>query len=264
MTEEFEELAADLPDKDKAEYFRVLHEAGISSKDRELAQVVRVLQLYKSYYRTIPDSVMKAASEIDRIKTEIEKLTRQAERSVNAGEASLNRLMNGASEMNELLKGIHSHIEDAANKASAAVSKRMTELLSGAMKKALPLSDLAEAGETFSEAIRESEHACAELRENVKTVRRARFGTLATGFALTFIFAILGTGWFFYSWSERRIDEARGFYIRMISGNNRIVSELAKSKRELILQHEKDGSKLLAIEKATGETRNNHGIIKFK
>jgi len=56
----------------------------------------------------------------------------------------------------------------------------------------------------------------------------------------------------------------RSYYIREISGNNKIVEELAKSKRGLILQYEKDGSKLLAIEKATGETRNNHGVIVFK
>ena len=172
--------------------------------------------------------------------------------------------MNGANEMNELLKGIHYHIEEAANQASAVVSNRMEELLTGAMKKALPLSDLAEAGETFSDAIRESNYASDELRENMKAVRRARFGTLAVGFALTFIFAILGTGGYFYSWSERRIDEMRSYYIREISGNHRIVEELAKSKRELILQYEKDGSKYLVMENAIGMTNNKHGVIVFK
>jgi len=78
------------------------------------------------------------------------------------------------------------------------------------------------------------------------------------------MFIILGVWGFFYSWSERRIEEARAYYIRQISGNDRIVSELAKSKRELILTTDYDGSKLLGMDKATGLTRNNHGVIKFK
>jgi len=69
---------------------------------------------------------------------------------------------------------------------------------------------------------------------------------------------------FFYSWSERRIEEESNYYVRVISNNNRIVSELAKSKRELFITNAKDGSKLLGMEDATGETRNNHGVIKFK
>ena len=98
----------------------------------------------------------------------------------------------------------------------------------------------------------------------LRAIRRARFRTLATGFALTFIFAVLGSWGFFYSWSERRIDDARVYYINQISKNNIVVSELAKAKRELIFATDDDGSKLLGIENATGLTRNNYGVIKFK
>ena len=265
MTDPFEKLAEKLSDKDKAEFFRIMREIGITTKaDTSLAKLLLALQLYKAYYESVPTAVNEATSNMARLKTEIEKLAKQAEHSANAGASSLHRIMNGATEMNELLKGIHSHIEESANKASTVVSKQMEELLTDAMKKALPLSDLAEADETFSEAIRESNHASEELRENVKEVRRARFGTLAVGFALTFIFAILGTGGYFYSWSERRIDEMRSYYIREISGNNRIVEELAKSKRMLIFETDTDGTKILAMKNAKGHTSNNHGVIEFK
>jgi len=128
----------------------------------------------------------------------------------------------------------------------------------------MPLSDLKEAGKTFSDTIKESKHASAELRENVKTVRRARFGTLATGFALTFIFAVLGTGVGFYFWCEKRVEEESNYYINLVSGNNEVVFELAKYKRQLILETDADGSKLLGMKNAEGETRKNYGVIKFK
>jgi len=69
---------------------------------------------------------------------------------------------------------------------------------------------------------------------------------------------------YFYSWSERRIDEMRSYYIREISGNNRIVEELAKSKRMLIFETDTDGIKILAMKNAKGHTSNNHGVIEFK
>ena len=113
-------------------------------------------------------------------------------------------------------------------------------------------------------AVEESRQASDVLRANVETVRRAHFGTIATCAAVAAVFIILGTWGLFYSWSERRIEDARVYYVRQISGNHRIVSELAESNRELILTTDRDGSKLLGMENATGLTRNNHGVIKFK
>jgi hypothetical protein len=117
----------------------------------------------------------------------------------------------------------------------------------------MPLSDLKKAGKTFSDAVEEGRRASAELRANVKTVRRARFGTMATCGAVAAIFIILGTWGFFYSWSERRIDEWRAYYVREISGNDRIVSELSKSRRELkrIFQMATGGNSLCGKELLT-------------
>ena len=186
MADAFEKLAEELSADQKLEYFSTLREIGITTKsDMTLAKLLQALQLYKAYYESIPAAVDKAATNMAQIKTEIVKLARQTEQSANAGEASLHQLMNGAAEMNGLLKRIHSHIEEAADKASEIVSNRMTELLTGAMEKALPLSDLKEAGTTFFDAIKNSEYASAELRDNVKYVRRARFRTLAVAFVLS-------------------------------------------------------------------------------
>jgi len=81
----FKDLLVDLPDQHRAEFFRNLHEAGISPNDVELARLLRALQLYKSYYETIPASVQKAAAEIERLKQEIERFSSDARDSSEAG-----------------------------------------------------------------------------------------------------------------------------------------------------------------------------------
>jgi hypothetical protein len=64
----FNDLAAELPDQHKAEFFRTLHETGIGPNDVELARLLRTLQLYKVYYESIPAAVKEVAAEIERIR----------------------------------------------------------------------------------------------------------------------------------------------------------------------------------------------------
>jgi len=46
--------------------------------------------------------------------------------------------------------------------------------------------------------------------------------------------------------------------------SHKVVSELAKYKRTLILEIGDNGSKLIGLENATCQTWNNYGVIKFK
>ena len=283
MTDTFEKLAKNLTDAEKITFLRVLNRHGITvESDTVLSKFFLTLQIYVALYEKIPQSIntatiwfqtavekavsdfKKPVSDVTQLKAEIEKLTRQAGQSAQNAEMSRTRISQELSRVDESLENINSSVKAGTEKAAATVSDCMTELLSDALEKAMPLSDLKEAGKTFTDAIKESKHASAELRENVKTVRRARFGTIATCAAIVVISIVCGTGSFFYYRSERRIEEARGYYVRMISGNDRIVSELAKSKRELILTTDTDGSKLLGMKNAKGETRNKHGVIVFK
>jgi ElaB/YqjD/DUF883 family membrane-anchored ribosome-binding protein len=204
-------------------------------------------------------------ADFSQLKMEIEKLMRLADQSAKEAETSRARIGRELLQIAESLRNIDSSINAGAEKAAAAASNRMTELLSAAMKNSMPLSDLREAGMVFLSAVRDGRKASEELRENVKAVWRTRFGTIAVHTAICVIFIILGTWGFFYSWSERRIDEAREHYVWQISNNNEVVSKLAKSNRVLILTTDKErGTNLLVMENATGSTLKNHGAIIFK
>ncbi len=63
----YEKLAEGLPADQKAEYFKTLHEIGISPEDIELARLLKALQLYKAYYESIPKAVTDSADKIDKL-----------------------------------------------------------------------------------------------------------------------------------------------------------------------------------------------------
>ena len=283
MTDTFEKLVEGLSAEDKIAFLRVLNQHGITVEaDTVLSKFFLTLQTYVALYEKIPKSIhdatiwmqtaiqkatgdfQKPVAGIAQLKTEIEKLTSQAKLSAENAEMSRTRISEELAHIDESFENINTSVKDGAEKAATIVSARMTELLSAALEKAMPLADLKEAGKIFSDAVNKGRQASAELRENVTAVRQARFRTLAVGFVITLIFAVLGTGVGFYFWSEKRIDEMQAFYIREISGNQEVVTELSKSKRRLMLQKNDDGTKYLIMEKATGLTSDNHGVIKFK
>src|SRR5258705_13718262 len=74
----FDRLAEGLSAEHRSEFFQTLHGAGITAHDLELARLLRVLQLYKAYYESIPLAVQTAAEDISRVKQEIAALSSAA------------------------------------------------------------------------------------------------------------------------------------------------------------------------------------------
>jgi len=285
MTDTFEQLAENLSAAQKVEFLRVLNKHGITvESDTVLSKFFLTLQIYVAMYERIPESIhnttiwfqaavekatkdfQKPVTDITRLRTEIEKLTEQAGLSAGNAEMSRTRIVRDLTQVDESMKSINSSIKTGAEMAAATVSNHLSELMSDAVEKSMPLSDLAAAGAIFSAAIKESAAASARLRENVKTIKRSSIDAVVTCTAIALVFAVLGTWGFFYYWSERRIEEKRVYYLREISGNSRIVSELSESGRELILKNNDDGTKSLILENAIkGWTSiKNHGVIDFK
>jgi hypothetical protein len=277
MAEAFEKLADGLPDDHKAEFFRVLHETGISRHDMALAKLLRTLQLYKVYYESIPDSVLKAVAEIEKHKTEIKELTSLAEQCADAGEKSFDRITQEAAQVNESLKSIHTHIEDAAGKASAAVSNRLTAAMektfSGLTEAGKVFSDtvasnkqqaaelLKEANKVFSDAAASGRQASEELRKNIKAIRWAHIIV----YALAAVFTIMGAWAYIHSRYEIRLEDARAAIVSQNKDNHAVLMELSKSNRWLDITINDKGNKLLIMKNATGWTSfDKQGVIEFK
>jgi len=263
MAEAFEKIVAGLSDEHKAEFYKILNEAGITRDDVALVKLLHALQLYKAYYAEIPDSVLKTVSEMKKVKTEIEELASQAAQCAQDGETTLNHLRQETSQVNDSLTKLHSHVEEAANKASAIVSKRMTTLLTEAMKTALPLSDLAEAGKTFAIAVNSGKEASADLRANIKDIKLAHWGA----YACAAVFTIIGLFGFLHYRYERLLDAERKAVVFQVEENRDVLLSLARLNRTLELSTNKENPKhiLLSVKDATGWTsKNRQGVIEIQ
>src|SRR6266536_2266226 len=131
----FKDLLVDLPDQHRAEFFRNLHEAGISPNDVELARLLRALQLYKAYYESIPAAVRAAAAEIERLKQEIDRLSSDARSSSEASGRLAGQVIREAERFRQDVAGIRERIEVAARGSAENLASRMAELLSASIEK---------------------------------------------------------------------------------------------------------------------------------
>src|SRR5262245_18287923 len=113
-----DELVADLPDHQKAEFFHNLYKAGISPNDDELARLLRSLQLYKAYYESIPANIQTAAAEIERLKQEIDRLGADARRSAETSANVARQVIQEAEHFRQELAKIHEHVEEVTRDLS--------------------------------------------------------------------------------------------------------------------------------------------------
>src|SRR6266508_4914983 len=198
----FQDLVAELPDQHRAEFFRNLHEAGISPSDVELARLLRALQLYKAYYETIPGAVQKAVGEIERLKREIERLSSDARDSSEAGAQLAGQVTEEAERVRQDLTQIHKHVEEAMRQSAQSLSSRMAELLTANIEKTVlqplcsRLDELAKSNCAFDDAIKRNNNAAAALVQSAKLARRVHFGAYALG-ALVIACSLTLASWFF-------------------------------------------------------------------
>jgi DNA repair exonuclease SbcCD ATPase subunit len=268
----FKELAAGLPDQHRAEFFRTLHEAGISQNDVELARLLRALQLYKAYYESIPAAVHKAAAEIERIKKEVEGFSRDAHQSSDASAQLAGQVIQETERVRKDLAQIHDQIEKTMVQSSESIGFRMAELLNAGIEKAvlLPfqsrLAELAGSNKAFGDAIAQSNKAAATLRENVKVIRRAHIGTYVLC-GLVIISSLLSVAWFFlHQWYADQIRQEHAALVGYMEKNRTVLLDLAKSHRtlEMIQDPEHPDRNLLILKDASGwQSIRKYGVIEF-
>ncbi|HYK92073.1 MAG TPA: hypothetical protein VE398_25145 [Acidobacteriota bacterium] len=268
----FRELAADLPDQHRAEFFRNLHEAGIGSNDVELARLLRALQLYKSYYESIPAAVKDAAGEIDRVKHEIETLVGDARNTSDSAAQLGSQILGETERFRRDLAGIHTRVEGAIGTSAQNLALRMAELLSVAVEQNVlsplrsQLAELAKSNRGFEDAINRNNQAATSLRRNAVLARRVHLGTLALGGLLVICGLSAGSWLYLEHWYATQLERERAAIVEQVGQNRAVLLQLSKSRRtlELVQDPEHPHRKLLVMKDASGwQSTRNHGVIEF-
>jgi hypothetical protein len=209
----FEKLAADLPNHQKAEFFRTLHEAGISPNDVELARLLHALQLYKAYYETIPSAVQEAAVKIEKLKQEIERLSADTRGSLDAGAQLAGQIIQETEKARQDFTQIHKHTEEALRQSIESLASRMAEQLNAGIEKAvvLPLqsrlAELAGSDQAFDAAIARNNKAAAALQKSTAEARRFHIWTYALAGCLIFCSLALVSWVFLHRWYSDQIEK---------------------------------------------------------
>lgn len=268
----FKDLVAEIPDQHKAEFYRTLHEAGISPNDMELAKLLKALQLYKSYYETIPAAVLGAADRIKQLKHEIEHLSDSAHDSSEAGAKLAGQVVQEAEKVRQGLTEIHRYIEAALRQSAENLASRMAELLSAGIEKTvlLPLksrlNELAQSSEAFVDAIARNNQAAASLEKSTNSARRFHLGTYVLGGCLIACSLVLVSWFFIHRWYADRIEQERAALVEQIRMNDRVLTQLSKSHRTLELRPDPQNPnrKLLVMKNASGwQSTSKCGVIEF-
>ena len=269
----FKDLVVDLPDEHRAEFFRNLHEAGISLNDVELARLLRALQLYKAYYESIPVAVKAAAADIERLKQEIERLSAE---SLSSSEASANmagEVIQEAERYRQSLTEVQQNLEKATHGSAEKLASTMSELVNASLEQSVfqPLSrrlaELGESNSAFDNAIKSSNLAAAVLRESAKLARRVHFVAYALGALVLACSLTLGCWFYLDQFYAGKFEQDREALVKQIEKNRAVLLKLAESHRtlELLQDPEQPHRKLLVMKDASGwQSADNRGVIEFK
>ncbi len=267
----FEKLAEGLPDKQREEYFKTLHEVGISPEDVELARLLKALQLYKAYYESIPEAVKNSAGKIDQLKQEIEKLSVDAKAGLDAGARLAGQVIEEAKKVSQGVSGISVYVDTAMRQSAEGLTKHLSEQLAKGIKDSLTplesrLVQLVEANKTFDDAITQSKKAAILLHQNAAIVKKSQLRTYALC-SLAVVCSLVAVSWF---WLHRSYeDKLTTKYESLVKQNDRnraILLRLSKLNRSLELQLDPDHSDhgFLILKDATGwQSATRQGVIEF-
>jgi hypothetical protein len=267
------DLAAQLPDQHRAEFFRNLHEAGIGPDDTELARLLRALQLYKAYYESIPAAVQAAAAEIERLKKEIEGLIADSLRSSEASANMAGEVIQEAERFRQSLTEVQKQLEKATRDSAERLASSMSELVNASLDQSVlqPLSsrlaELAKSNSAFADAIKSSNIAAAGLRESAKLARRVHFVAYALAALVMACSLTLGSWFYLDQLYAGKFEQDRQSLVKQTEKNRAVLLKLAESHRTLELLQDPDQPhrKLLVMKDASGwQSAGNRGVIEFK
>lgn len=267
----YEKLAEGLPDIHKTEFFKTLHEVGISPDDVELARLLKALQLYKSYYESIPAAVKDAAGNIDRLKQDIEKLSVEARGGLDAGAMLAGQVIKEAEKVSQGISGISVYIDNAMRQSAEGLTKHLSDQLARGIKDSLTpleasLAQLVSSNQTFDDAIEQSKKAAMVLQQSTAIARKYNLWTYGVC-SLLIILSLVSISWF---WLHSRFEDQFlakcQALVKQDAKNRAVLLQLSKSNRtlELHLDADRPDHGFLVLKNATGwQSATKHGVIEF-
>ena len=290
MIDTFKKLAEGLSDKQKAEYYAILHELEINPKaDVELARLLQVLQLYKAHYEAIPEAIQKASADImkpvqktmdsiDRllsgfetegeriitgVRKEGDKVVAEIRKLATATERSAATCQQNTATSQMLLK----QFSKDAKAVSDGVSEHMGKLLSDTLKEVWPLEDFKNVGQELSAVIKEGKGASDMMRKSARATRWIHVGYFAVAWVFALVIAFIGMRFYDYARYEEQLAIDRAVMSERYEKNNEILLELDKLKSKISTRiHTETGERLFIIDNAvmSYNNRENGCVIAIK
>jgi hypothetical protein len=268
----FKDLAEGLPDGQKAEFYKTLHEAGISPKDEELVRLLRALQLYKAYYESIPATIREAADRIEQLKKDIERFSAEARGNLDLSSHVVGQVIRETDRIHQDFAQIHKHIEDAMRQSAESLTlnmaKQLAEGIEGRIISPLQnrLDKLMGFSKAFDDAIVRNNEAAASLEKSAVIARRSHIRTYAIWGLLAFLVFTGGAGLILNHWYADRFITERDALVKQTEQNRTVLLQLSKSRRtlELVTNPQRPNRKLLIMKDASGwQTPEKQGVIEF-
>jgi type VI protein secretion system component VasK len=268
----FKDLAEGLPDDQKVEFYRTLHEAGISPEDKELARLLRALQLYKAYYESIPSAVQGAAGRIEQLKKDIERFSAEARGNLDLSTHLAGQVIQETERIHQDFTQIHKHIEEAMRQSAENLASKMaTQLEVGIEQRIIyplqiRLEKLTGSSKAFDDAIVRNNKAAAALEKSTTMARRLQIRTYSVCGLLVLLTLALFTAFFMNRCYANRFDAERKAIVKQTEQNRTVLLQLSKSRRtlELLPSPERPKRKLLVMKNASGwQSAGKQGVIEF-
>ena len=269
----FERLAEGLSPEQRSEFFQALHEADITAHDVELARLLRVLQLYKAYYESIPSAVQTAVDDIGRLKQEIAALSGAATQQAAGVSKIAGEVLAEAQHFQGQLAGIHLHVEAAIQKSAQTLATRMAALLHSRIDETVlaplhqQLTDLVAANQALDQAIEKSKTATAGMQKHAAVARQIHLGGYALASLVIAIVLAAGSWLFIRSSYAQQMQRERLALVRDNEKNRQVLLKLAESGRTLELRQDPKRPRVnyLVMKDASGwESTQHHGVIEFR
>ena len=259
--EHFDRLSEGLSEEQRLEWFKTLHEAGITADDVELARLLRVLQLYKGFYEEIPARVHEALKHADTLTIRINGLRNDLAECLDKALAELKQNTEAVSAISARFHDTQSHLTAAVEKSAAEVSRS----LEAELRKSLS-AVLLKPFESCVAGIRDqctltASHA-KQITAELRLARRIHIG--AYGLASALISVLLGvTSWFV---AARQYSQREAQLLQGIDRNRQVMSELARKGAVLEVRRDPaDSQRLyLMVKRGKSWTTEKHVVIEMK